>query len=172
MLGKAIRGNEWLFKDKSVESARSKTINIKDLIRNEISIDQLIFQFQESIFNYFGGYSLLFLNEEDRSSIKKLVDNKYKSYEWNFGYSPDYEFNNSFYYKDEEYSVSIQVKKGKIELADIKGPATYRSTLIDISSLLPGLYHQKSSIQKIFEQIPGKTPSFIEFLNLLISKLF
>ncbi|HOX77994.1 MAG TPA: lipoate--protein ligase [Bacteroidales bacterium] len=171
-LEKTIRGNERLFKDKSVGSIRSKTINIKEITKNEISMDQFISQFQKFIFNYFEGYSLHILNEEDRSSIKKLVDTKYKSYEWNFGYSPDYVFNNRFYFKDEEYAVSIQVKKGKIELADIKGPATNIITLNQLETLLSGLYHQKSSIRKAFDQIPVKTPSLTEFLNFLISKLF
>lgn len=172
MLGKAIWSNEWLFKDKSVESVRAKTININDLIRNKVSIDQFFIQFQKFISNYFGGYSLQILNEEDRSSIKKLVENKYKSFEWNFGYSPDYEFNNRFHHREEEYSVYLHVKKGKIELADIKGPATNNITLNEIETLLSGLNHQKSSIRKAFDQISVKTPSLTEFLNFLLSKLF
>ena len=171
-LDKAIAGNESNFHDKAVKSVRAKIVNIIQLLNKTLSIEEFVTQFKAFTFNYFEGYYEDKLNDEDQASIRKLAEEKYKSFEWNYGYSPDYEFYNEWFFNDDEYSVNLQVQGGIIKRAILNGPLEKSSTLKNIVMLLQGHFHEKSSMQSILYSFRQESPENSDFLNLFFSKLF
>ena len=61
--------------------------------------------------NNFSPYSL---PESATQPIKELVDNKYSTTEWIYGYSPKYTYQSLFTFDDKICSLKLEVEKGSI----------------------------------------------------------
>ena len=112
-LEEAIRVTPERFEDKSVKSKRSLVGNIRDFINIDISIEQ----FKKRVIEIVSEFYLLEMSELqtiDLAEIQKLVESKYTTWQWNFGYSPKYRFKNSIMVGDVEYSIDLLVDKGEI----------------------------------------------------------
>ena len=172
ILDRAIAGHEELFNDKAVRSIRSKVTNIRGLLANDISTEDFISQFKKFIFHYYKDIYEDKLDESDEAEIKKMVEAKYHSYQWNYGYSPDYEFNNRWINNGDEYSVSLKVTDGIIREAELSGPETVSAFLKIIARVMIGSYHERDSIKKIIKHpfINGKNDEHI--MNQITVHLF
>mgnify|MGYP001067849280 CR=1 FL=1 len=111
----AIKRKSGKFIDKSVKSVRSPITNLrsfKDLGNTEQFKSELIDSFQSE------GLVSLELNQQIGSDLAALISSKYDLDEWNFGYSPAYEFNN----KKDRLSCKITTARGgkiiNIEFSD------------------------------------------------------
>jgi lipoate-protein ligase A len=170
MLDKAISGKEDLYEDKAVRSVRARVANISDLLKEKISIEKFIDLFINFILNHFDQVVEENLNDEEDQAIRKLAEEKYRSHRWNFGYSPDYEFNKKWVYNNDEYSVRLVVKGGIIEKAEFSGPEEYSEILRKTEDHLQFIYHEKSTVTKKFKILPEDYQS--ELLNHLVNHLF
>lgn len=151
-LNAAINGDEKLYQDKSVRSIRSDVVNIESLL-NKMTADEFISAFKTFIFSNNNSFHEDFLTIAEKQSIGKLANEKYRTYAWNFGYSPEYQIQNEWYNNDEIFSLSILVKKGTIYSLKIEGPETYRKLFESIEYLLIGENHQKKSITDSLKKI-------------------
>ena len=118
-LNQALKVIPERFKDKAIQSVRSKVANITDFLDVDLSIES----FKEKVVNHIkknhavrNNYSL---TTGDIEGINKLVKEKYNTWQWNFGYSPMYEFETQFHWLDQFFPVSIFVKHGIIENIEI-----------------------------------------------------
>lgn len=169
LLEKAIAGNESLFHDKAVSSARAKIINIKEILKDNLTTDAFISQFRNFIYSYFGGITEDLLNQQDNLAIKKLAVEKYMTFQWNFGYSPDYDYYKEFVLEEKEFSVSIKVREGIITLVEFSGLSDMNRE--QISHLLVGNYHDKKVITNLFKNIQLDDKDYI-FIQRIIEQLF
>jgi lipoate---protein ligase len=135
------------YKDKAIKSVRSKITNIGDLLHSSYNkIEDL----KSQIFEYFSylhesneySYSM-----NDKENIKKLIEQKYNTWEWNFGYSPAYEFSNNTIIDGSTVKICLKVEKGVIIEAYISGYKELQEKLI-------GIRHYYPEIQKILETTP------------------
>ena len=86
-LSKALNADPLKFKDKAVKSVRSRVTNISEHLKTPMDVMEfstLIEKYPEAI--------LYELSEEDHARIGEMVQSKYGTWEWNFGYSPQYNF--------------------------------------------------------------------------------
>ncbi len=110
----SIKPNEIEVTDKSIKSVRSNIINLTDLIPNIKSIDNFREQLKHFLFEYLNINNSKLFSSEEIKQIKQLVDNKYSKPEWNYGYSPTYQYNKTIFYDGEDVSLWLDVKKGII----------------------------------------------------------
>ncbi len=114
-LNKAIRGQEALYRDKAVRSVRSTVANISDLLSEPMTLDE----FREGILGHLKAVNRNFrsapLSPADETSIRKLADEKYRTWAWNFGYSPAFVFDKVIDFADQRIQVRIEVKNGTIQ---------------------------------------------------------
>jgi lipoate-protein ligase A len=171
-LENAISGRDGLFKDKAVGSIRSEVANIDGMLTNDISIEEFIILFHNYIFKIFNEIYEDELHTDEVNAITELAEKKYKSYAWNFGYSPEYQFHNEWLNKDGRFSVSIIVKEGMISRAEIIGPDNYSSLLEKIAVLITGTHHEKKSIKELREKLIFANASEQQLLDQIISNLF
>ena len=109
------------FEDKAVQSNRSEVTNIADYIPNPILVEEFTdFLFGEISRNY-PEFLVYELKPEDIETIQKLSIEKYQTWDWIFGYSPRYRFNNELNTANGAISVSLVVEKGHISEASIMG---------------------------------------------------
>ncbi|MDD3877941.1 MAG: biotin/lipoate A/B protein ligase family protein [Bacteroidales bacterium] len=118
LLKKAIHGKINSYKSKSVQSNRSTVANIVDLMSNKISIDDFIQNFLSGLIYRMPGIKPYTLTKFDIESINKLAEEKYKKWDWNYAYSPDYEFENQIEHFDHNIHIQLGVKKGFINFCN------------------------------------------------------
>jgi lipoate---protein ligase len=170
MLEQAIEGREELYKDKAVRSIRSRVANIHDLLKEKISVDEFIKIFRDFILKFYDEVSEENVHQEDDEAIHKLADEKYRTFRWNFGYSPEYEFFRRWISNEDEYSVDLKVKEGIIQHAVFTGPESVSALLETMSQLLKGCSNERNSLhEKIRGVIVEKEK---EILNQILNKMF
>jgi lipoate-protein ligase A len=75
-----------------------------------------------------------------------LADSKYKTWEWNWAYGPEYTFNNSFKLSGVQHFCSLFIKDGLIKESIIEGSNKMKK----ISKKLVGSRHMVNDLSEVF----------------------
>ncbi len=150
----ALKTDPQKYTDKAVKSIRSRVTNIKEHLGENMDIMEfrdLIFQHIMKIFPHSKAYEL---SPYDTKSINKLRKEKYLTWEWNFGYSPKYDFKKSFNVNGELIQVYLNVSGGIIQMARIDGNFSNKDDLRKIQKILTGSKHDKSVLLTKLRKAP------------------
>lgn len=91
-LSSALNADPNKFEDKSVKSVRSRVTNIREHLKEDIDVLQFANRIEQFIVEQNPAAALYELTPQDLDHIRDLRDSKYATWEWNFGYSPKYNF--------------------------------------------------------------------------------
>ncbi|MFW5822737.1 MAG: lipoate--protein ligase family protein, partial [Tangfeifania sp.] len=112
-LGQSIKVVPGKYTDKAVQSNRSIVTNIQPFLKNKITTEKFRrFLLDVQLENEEN--SICELNEKDNRAIQKLADEKFKTWAWNFGYSPKYSFQDETTWGEKTLKVSLDAEKGWI----------------------------------------------------------
>ncbi|MHC1775454.1 MAG: lipoate--protein ligase [Lentimicrobium sp.] len=171
-LSNALNVDPSKFEDKAVKSVRSRVTNISEHLKQPLTV----IGFRDLILNHVmestPGAKLYSFSESDIEAISKLRDDKYSSWEWNFGYSPKYNFRKAVKTNGGKLEVTLEVVNGIIETANFYGDYFNKLDPGDIEQALSGTVHAEVHIR---EKLKGfEIPDY--FLNVtteeLVSALF
>ena len=111
-LGNSLKTDPTKYTDKAVKSVRSVVTNISDHLTSPISFNE----FKSAIFQHITKGKQMELTDEENHEIKLLADTKYSTWEWNYGYSPEYKFKKRLSFPSTGLIVQIEfgVQKGTI----------------------------------------------------------
>jgi lipoate---protein ligase len=150
-LSAALKSNPLQFEDKAVKSVRSRVTNINAHLAKEMSVMEfyeLVVSFMAERYENVKFYEF---NESDIKTIHELAESKYKTWEWNFAYSPKYTFKKSLKTVLGTIDVELYVEKGLIETASLKSDYLSQAIVSDIIHALIKTQHQKAAIKFAFE---------------------
>ncbi len=99
----------------SLPSVKATVTNISGYI--DISRDEFINKFKTFALNKLNVIETELLTKEDIKNIRQLVEKKYSTPAWIYGYSPDYTFKNKAYGEE----IKLHVKKGMITSVKLTG---------------------------------------------------
>jgi len=154
-LSDALKVSEAKFKDKAVKSVRSRVTNIADHLPENYA-DLSVLKFKElvmdHIVNNYPNTELYELTEEDDRAIKKLMEEKYATWDWNFGYSPKYNFKKTIKTDGGSIEFNLDVHDGLIKEAKIFGDYFNSQPTYHIENMLEETPHE---YQKIMEKLNG-----------------
>ncbi len=119
-LGQALKVAPGKYESKAVQSKRSPVANITSFLKNEMKIEDFI-RFLLKMQLEKPGSILYEMNANDLQSIENLADEKFRTWDWNFGYSPKYSFRNKVEIAGKTLKIELEVKKGIIEECVISG---------------------------------------------------
>ena len=119
-LGQAIKVTPGKYEGKAVQSNRSPVANISQFLKTPITTGEFI-QFLLSVQLENTQNSYYYLTENDIQTIEKLATEKFRTWEWNYGYSPKYTFRNEIEIDGKKLSIRLVVEKGLIVEAEIEG---------------------------------------------------
>jgi lipoate---protein ligase len=168
----AIASREELYRDKAVRSIRSKVANVSDLMMNSMDVEEFIVRFREFIFNYFSDYYEDRLHPDEIISIRKLADEKYRDYKWNYGYSPDFEFYEYWNSTEQNYTIRLSVKEGIIRKAELTGPETHSILLKKIEDSISGSPFEIKTISERCKKLTFIDANEVAQMNQILQKLF
>jgi lipoate-protein ligase A len=118
-LSSALQNNNQKYTDKSIKSVRSMVANISYHMAKPISINDFAQDVFHGIISISPDPYIRPLGPGEEKSINQISMEKFETWEWIYGYSPKYEFNNRFQYSDINAKVGFLVEKGIIKEANI-----------------------------------------------------
>ncbi|WP_400261361.1 lipoate--protein ligase [Sphingobacterium sp. SG20118] len=151
VLGDALKVNPLKFIDKAVKSNRARVINLSEYLPeniNTLSFKQLLIA--EMMKNN-PEATMYTLNDEDIAGIEQLVADKYATWEWNFGASPNYNFKKALKIPAGFIEVHLDVHKGHIEKAKIFGDFFASKPIEELENILIGEKHDIAHIAQLLE---------------------
>jgi lipoate-protein ligase A len=149
-LGQAIKVVPGKYESKAVQSNRSPVANISSFLKEKLTVEEFIqFLLGVQLEKFENGFYEL--SETDIQTIGKLSDEKFRTWEWNFGYSPKYSFKNEEKIDGKNLFVQINVHKGIIEDCKISGNFYSEENSTDISLRLKKQLHYFEEVKKVLK---------------------
>jgi lipoate-protein ligase A len=157
LLKGSLRKDTGQYETKAVRSNPSSVINLTNVLKNVLKdvfnnvlknvddIHSFKSEMMQWFLNNYPGAETFSLSDEDKKDAEKLAETKYRSWEWNYGYGPEYDFTNTFEYKGKECNCSLFVKDGIIMECEIKGDNRLKS----IGKKLEGSRHMVRDISEV-----------------------
>ncbi|MDP2114087.1 MAG: lipoate protein ligase C-terminal domain-containing protein, partial [Bacteroidota bacterium] len=140
------------FEDKAVQSNRSEVTNIAPYLPEPMSVEDFSNRLYAEISKQIGGTEFYSPNETDIEAIQKLSDEKYRTWDWIFGYSPRYRFNNTIQTVKGEIAVNLLVEKGLLAEVAITGAISETSGK-KIAAVLLGCRHDLKAVETRLETL-------------------
>jgi len=138
------------FQSKAMASVRSMVTNIAPLLPTGTTIQHFIDLFINWLLEYFQGSSIFQFKAEEMEAIERLAETKYKTWEWNFGYSPAYTFRIDIQTDKGVIEATTRVENGKILYIHLD-QANDNSEISQKLNLLTGTLHKEEEIIKFVE---------------------
>lgn len=155
-LNEAIRVHPDRYRDKGVKSIRSAVTNIRGYLQNDMTTNEFLKELINHVSQTSASAQTYEMDTSDIAGIQKWVDEKYASWNWNFGYSPKYELVNA-YRGESNLLITIQVDKGFITFVSIEDESG-NQCMENFSKALIGLQHKETTIATELQKL-GETGS-------------
>lgn len=154
VLADALKVNPLKYKDKAVKSNRSRVINLKECFDTPITIKELKQALIQEMITLFDNTTIYNLTPEDIQGVEKLIEEKYNTWDWNFGFSPKYNFTNAIKVPAGYIELHLDVERGgKIKAAKIFGDFFASSPIEELEQMLIDKNHDIEQIQALLQTI-------------------
>jgi lipoate-protein ligase A len=146
-LTEALKVHPNKFTDKAVKSVRSRVTNIAEHLKQDMSVQEFIRHIFDHIQQLFPEAVSYQLTENDQQEIQHLASTKYTKWNWNFGYSPKYNFKKSFKTTSGLMEINMNVEQGVIRDIHFFGDFFSRKDTEELEKKLIGVEHSEPSIK-------------------------
>ncbi len=99
---------------KGLKSIRSRVANISEYLHAPMTIEEFRQEILASVFEGVAVIPELELTQEDWDNVHRLAEEKYRSWEWNFGKSPAFNIQRVHRFSFGEIDLRMEVEKGVI----------------------------------------------------------
>ncbi|MBR7164605.1 MAG: lipoate--protein ligase [Clostridia bacterium] len=150
-ISEALKVSEDKIKSKGIKSVRSRVTNIGSHMETPISVEEFVEKFVDYMVKNIPDCKYYDLAQNE-AEIRKLREEKYATWEWNYGYSPKYEFVRKKRFDAGCVEVHMDIA-GTSEIKDIKfyGDFFSKVPVTELEQKLQGLRHEAGAIEKALE---------------------
>ena len=150
-ISEALKVSEDKIKSKGIKSVRSRVTNIGSHMETPISVEEFVEKFVDYMVKNIPDCKYYDLAQHE-AEIRKLREEKYATWEWNYGYSPKYEFVRKKRFDAGCVEVHMDIA-GTSEIKDIKfyGDFFSKVPVTELEQKLQGLRHEAGAIEKALE---------------------
>jgi lipoate-protein ligase A len=173
ILNKSLKNNPLIIKDKAVKSVRSEVTNISNYLDASFTYENFVQYIFKELLSYYKNASTLSLTPDETDKIKAISEEKYKTWEWNYGYSPNFELNKRYKLKNgTRVNSRIKVEKGLITECHLKSSDQNLENLLNkVSKSIKQVQHDKNTLKDILLSTISKNQS-TEVISELIDGFF
>lgn len=136
------------YKDRAVQSVRSQVVNIQDFLEPEVNVSAFRKGLITHLSGFFEGSVKYGLSETDMEGIRELISHKYRTWQWNIGYSPRYHLSREINWNSKKVRIILDVEKGKIKKMEIHADEVDRELFNNLSGILAGVNHEPGEIRE------------------------
>lgn len=150
MIAGTLRADPAKFASKSTKSVKSRVGNLKDYLPEGTTIQDFWNALRAELMDE--DAVTVTLTEEELSSIRTLADSKYRTWEWNYGQSPDYAFRNRRRYPGGTLEVRMDIHRGIIRQIRFYGDFMSTSSLDGLTQELAGIPRQREALLEVLSR--------------------
>ena len=152
-LSEALKINPLKYRDKAVKSVRSRVTNISDHLHEPLEVMEFRDLIMDHIREMYPDAVAYDYSQDDLQTINNLVDNKYSTWEWNFGYSPQYDLQRGIKTEGGHIEFHLNVEKGTIRDIKIYGDFFNKKDVAELELLLKGCSHELEAVTQRLSSI-------------------
>ncbi|MDY0406218.1 lipoate--protein ligase [Virgibacillus sp. 179-BFC.A HS] len=151
----ALNVNKAKIESKGIKSIRSRVANISEYMDEKLSMQE----FKDMILRYIfdvddvADVPRYELTEEDWKNVMELSEKRYRKWDWNYGRSPAFNYQESHKFPAGLVDVRLNVKKGIIENCKIYGDFFGVGNVAVIEEKLTGVRHERKAIEEALEDV-------------------
>ncbi|WP_169088335.1 lipoate--protein ligase [Paenibacillus sp. PL91] len=150
----ALKVNAEKYVSKSTKSIRSRVANISEFLKEPLTVEQFRQSLLQSIFEDSEEIPFYELTEQDWENVHKLADERYRSWEWNYGRSPAFNVQQKKRIEGAgTFDVRLQVEEGVIVGAAIFGDFFGRGDRNEVAEQLIGTRYEASALKELIDGI-------------------
>jgi lipoate-protein ligase A len=146
-LKRSLRKDTSGYFTRAVSSNPSHVINLKGIVAGISNAEE----FMRIMLDHFlgmEGNSRFSLTPDEEKIIGSIAGSKYRTWEWNYGYGPEYVLNKSIEIGNSNYTCRISVTGGIIRECEINGSGP----LSEVGEKIPGVRHFPEDMLRIVNQ--------------------
>jgi lipoate-protein ligase A len=166
----ALKPRDIKFSGKSVKSVASRVTNISEYLKEPMDVLEFRNLVMESVAG--GLINVTSFTPEEVDKIQKLRDEKYSTWEWNFGQSPKFSMTKEGRFAGGTIEVTLDVQKGIISNLRIYGDFFGVGDIRELEGKLHGVKHQYQEVEDVLNQIDISTYMVNIQVEDLLSLLF
>lgn len=144
-LVKSLKVRDLKIKSKGIKSVKSRVANISDFLEKSLPIEK----FKEYLLKSFyqsRDIEKYELDDKAMNYIDKKVKEKYSTWEWNFGKSPDFEIQKIHKFPFGILDTRLDVRDGVISHCKIYGDYFSKKDIVHLENSLIGLKYDKREL--------------------------
>lgn len=146
-LSAALNVDPMKFDDKAVKSVRSRVTNISEHLHQPLTVLEFKDRIMHHIMEMYADSQSYELSATDVEQINLLARDRYETWEWNFGQSPEYNLRKVIRTSGGQVEFDLLVTKGRIEKVKIFGDFFGKADVDEIEKALTGLMHHEEAIR-------------------------
>ena len=147
MIAGALRADPAKFASKSTKSVRSRVGNLKDYLPEGTTIEQFWDALRRELMDE--DARPVALPEEDLAQIRDLADSRYRTWEWNYGKSPEYTAQNRKRWPGGTLDVRMNVRRGILRGIRFYGDFMSTAPLDDLTEALRGVPRERKALEEV-----------------------
>lgn len=172
MLTGALRVDPEKIKSKGIKSVRNRVANIKDFLKKDMSVTGFMDYLEKYVAKETNS-EVISLTNEDIAATQKLADEKYSTWDWNFGKSKELSVQKKKRYDFGSVAVDLTVEGGIIKAIKISGDFFGVRDVSEIENILINTKFEAEALKDklknslVCECISGMTSDL--FIELMMS---
>jgi lipoate-protein ligase A len=171
-LSEALHVDPGVYSGKAIPSVRAVVTNISAEVKNLGDIHEFRRMLTEILIRKYHPETID-LTPADLISILRLMETKYLTWAWNFGYSPPYRLARIWYTSVGNVSVTLEVEGGLIQSARFTvHDAKARERLDGLADLLKGIRHCEADLRSAVAQASLPAGFVMFFMKEILPGLF
>ncbi len=148
ILAKALHVKEEKLQSKGIKSVKSRVTNIYDYLNKGISLNDFQESLTLSMFEETGeSINNYILTDDDVSQITILKNNKYATWEWNFGESPKMNYQKEIRFNAGSVTLSMEINNGFIEKIRLCGDFFEAKPVNELEEIFRNKKYEKKEIE-------------------------
>ena len=136
---------------KGHKSVRSRVANISEFLKEEIDIEIFRSLILKGLFEDQEDFEIYQLSEEEWKGVHRLMEEKYNTWDWNYGNSPKFNIQRTKRFPIGEIDLRIFVEKGKITSFKIYGDFFGKEPVENLETIMIGARYEKEELYKLLE---------------------
>ena len=147
-LRNSLRKDRRNYTSRAVESNPSPVINLKGIVNDVKDITQFRSKMMTWFLDNTPDAEIYTPGREEVAEAELLAGSKYRTWEWNFAYGPEYHFNNRFELNGKHFSGNFFVKDGVIEECIFEGS----DQMVSVAKKLTRIRHMPADMLAVMRE--------------------
>jgi lipoate-protein ligase A len=131
---------------KGIKSVRSRVANISEFLKEDLSVEEFRERIIKNLFKDYETMPTYELCDSEWAEVNKLSESKYKTWEWNFGRSPEFNIQKVNRFDFGQVDARIFVKDGKIKNIKFFGDFLGYGDSVDVEKKLEEIVYKEEEV--------------------------